>query len=285
MQYNQHTLQKLLLLLICVGLWNTSSYASNRYYADNTLEPTSGFAWDWSAGAGYYIEDSYLVGMDSYSDGLELDINLAVSYERFYLDIDHSQLSGGIIIGYSIINKYDWDLDILGTNIQAGFDETGLDFYNSGTVPELAGIRSRKYDFDTGLRLTRRFENSQISFEYLHDISNAHNGWVINSFFSHILPWQNWEFRTGVGISAYSADFTNYYFGITADEATAQRPVYQTDNSVSVIFEFHAEYPLNQHWVFLGGLLSTWFSDEITNSPIVSQGYQHKAMVGVRYVF
>ena len=137
MQRKQHTLQKLLLLLISVSLWSTSSNASNRYYADNTLEPTSGFAWDWSAGAGYYVEDSYLVGMDSYSDGLELDINLAVSYERFYLEIDHSQLSGGIIIGYSIINKYNWDLDILGTNMQAGFDETGLDFYSSGVVPEL----------------------------------------------------------------------------------------------------------------------------------------------------
>ncbi len=56
--------------------WSDASIASNRYYADNTLKPTNGFAWDWSAGAGYYIEDSYLVGMDSYNDGLELDLNL-----------------------------------------------------------------------------------------------------------------------------------------------------------------------------------------------------------------
>lgn len=285
MQHKQHSLQKLLSLLICVGLWSTPSTASNRYYADNNLEPTSGFAWDWSAGTGYYVEDSYLVGMDSYNDGLELNINLAVSYDRFYLDIDQSQLSGGVIIGYSLLNKYDWDLDILATNVQAGFDETGLDFYNNGVIYELIGIHSRKYDFDTGLRLSRRFENSQISLEYLHDISNAHNGWVINSFFSHILPWRNWEFRTGVGISAYSADFTNYYFGITADEAWATRPVYKTNSAMNLIFEFHAEYPIDHHWVFLGGWLSTWFSDEITNSPIVSQSYQHKAMVGVRYVF
>ena len=29
-------------------------------------------------GAGYYIEDSYLVGMDSYNDGFEPDIHLAL---------------------------------------------------------------------------------------------------------------------------------------------------------------------------------------------------------------
>ena len=68
---------------------STPSLASNRYYADNTLEPTQGFAWDWSAGAGFYIEDSYLVGIESYDKGVELDLSLAISYDRFYLDFDH----------------------------------------------------------------------------------------------------------------------------------------------------------------------------------------------------
>ncbi|WP_231616508.1 MipA/OmpV family protein [Pseudoalteromonas sp. SWN29] len=259
--------------------------ASNRYYADNTLEPTQGFAWDWSAGAGFYIEDSYLVGIESYDKGTEIDLSLAVSYDKFYLDFDHNQLSGGLVIGYSLIDKFDWGLDILGTNTQAGFDEKGLGFYNHGVIKELQGIKKRNYDFDVGLRLSRRFENSQFSFEYLHDVSGAHNGWVINSFFSHILPWRNWEFRSGVGLSAYSADFTNYYFGIDSDEATRLRPVYSSNASTSIIFEFHAEYPISQDWVFLSGWLTTWFSKEIDDSPIISQGYQHKAKVGLRYVF
>jgi len=270
--------------LLVAAIFSAQSSASNRYYADNTLEPTTGFAWDWSAGAGYYIEDSYLVGMNSYDVGAELDLSIAVSYDNFYLDFDHNQLSGGLVLGYSLINKYDWGLDLLGTNIQAGFDEQGLGFYNDGIIDPLRGIKKRNYDFDTGLRLTRRFENSQVSFEYLHDISGAHNGWVANVFFSHIQPWRNWEFRSGIGLSAYSADFTNYYFGIDSDEASAARPIYSTDASTSIMFEFHAEYPINQDWVFLAGWLTTWFSKEIDDSPIISQGYQHKAKVGLRYV-
>ncbi|WP_062570565.1 MULTISPECIES: MipA/OmpV family protein [Pseudoalteromonas] len=273
------------ILFFCLSLLATSSYASNRYYADNTLEPSQGFAWDWGVGAGYYIEDSYLVGMDSYNDGFEPDIHLALSYEHFYLDYDQSQLSGGLTIGYSVIDKFEWGLDLVGTNIQSGFDETGLAFYEEDVIEELAGIKSRNYDFDVGLRLSRRFDNSQISFEYLHDISGAHNGWVMNSFFSQIIPWRNWEFRSGIGLSAYSEDFTNYYFGITPSEANSNRPVYTPSTSYSLIFEFHAEYPINQNWVFLTGWLSTWFSDDIHHSPIVSQEYQHKAKVGLRYVF
>lgn len=272
-------------VLFFVGFFSTPTFASNRYYADNTLEPTQGFAWDWSVGTSYYVEDTYLVGIDSYDDGIELDLNVALSYDNFYLDFDHNQLSGGLVVGYSLVDKFDWGLDLLGTNTQAGFDEKGLGFYNKGVVDELAGIRSRKYDFDVGLRLTRRFENSQVSLEYLHDVSGTHNGWVVNTFFSHILPWRNWEFRSGVGVSAYSKEFTNYYFGIEKSEVASNRPMYQTDIGTSLVFEFHAEYPINKDWVFLAGLLSTWFSKEIHDSPIISQDYQHKAKVGVRYVF
>ena len=271
------------LLFACV--FSAHSTASNRYYADNTLEPIQGFAWDWSAGTGYYIEDSYLIGMDSYDDGIELNLSLAVSFDNFYLDYDHNQLSGGLVIGYSLINKYNWELDIIGANAQAGFGQKGLGFYNNGVVEELRGIKKRKYDFNTGLRFTHRFDGSQVSIEFLHDISNAHNGWVFNSFFSKIQPWRNWEFRSGIGFSAYSADFTNYYFGIEQSEVTLLRPAYKTNASSSIMLEFHAEYPLNQDWVFLAGWLTTLFSKEIDDSPIISQGYQHKAKLGVRYVF
>ncbi|MBQ4831721.1 MipA/OmpV family protein [Pseudoalteromonas sp. MMG010] len=272
-------------ILFLTAVYTSQSLASNRYYADNTLEPTHGFAWDWSVGASYYVEDTYLIGMSSYDDGVELDLNLAVSYNKFYLDIDHHQLSGGLIIGYSLIDKYDWGLDILATNVQAGLDEKGLKRYNGNKIEALVNIQPRNYDFDAGLRLSRRFDNSQISFEYLYDISGSHNGWVFNSFVSQIIPWRNWELRTGIGISAYSEKFTNYYFGINAQEATLKRAEYSTDTSSSVKFEIHGEYPLNRNWVFLTGWLSTWFSKEIENSPIIKQGYQHKVKVGVRYVF
>ncbi|MFY8273169.1 MipA/OmpV family protein [Pseudoalteromonas sp. SSDWG2] len=270
----------ILSLLLC-----THATASNRYYSDNQLEPQQGFNWDWSIGAGYYIEDSYLVGLDSYDDGLEPDLNLVITYNNFYLDVDHSQLSGGIVIGYSLIDKYDWGLDLVGTNMQSGFDETGLKVYDRDVIEELEGIDRRHYDFDAGLRLSRRFDDTQLSFELLHDVTGTHNAWIFTAFLSHIQQYRNWEFRAGIGMNYYDSDFTDYYFGIDANEARESRPIYRADASQSYMVEFHAEYPLSQNWVFLAGWLSTWFSQGITQSPIISQSYQHKAKVGVRYVF
>ncbi len=277
--------RKLCFLSIFALIVSVPAYASNRYYADNQLEPTPGFAWDWSLGAGYYIEDSYLTGLDAYDDGIEPDLQLTMNYDRFYLDIDRSQLSGNLIVGFSLVDKFDWGVDLIATNTQAGFDETGLKIYNNKVIPELAGVRKRRFDMDAGLRLSRRFDESQLSFELLQDVSGSHNGLIANAFASHIIPWHNWELRAGGGVSIFSSDFTDYYFGIRGDEARTDRPVYHPGSGYSLIVEFHAEYPLSKDWVFYMGWMSTWFSQAISDSPIVSQSYQHKAKVGMRYVF
>ena len=278
----KHLFKGLLLLSL---VYLPTADASNRYYADNALEPTEGFAWDWSLGLGYYVADTYLAGVDPYNDGIEFNINLAMSYDKFYFDADNSQLSGNFTIGYSLINKYEWDLDIIGTNVQDGFDQYGTYYNEDSIVEELAGIKARGYDFDVGLRLTRRLNESQFSLEILKDISGSHNGIIVNGFISHIQTYRNWEFRAGMGLNYYSSDFIDYYFGISADEAINGRPIYVGSSGVNVLTEFHAEYPINENWVFLAGWLSTWFSQSINDSPIVSQDYQHKAKVGVRYVF
>lgn len=276
---------KTLLQLLCLTILLSPlvSQASNRLYADNDLEPTQGFAWDWSFGAGVYIQDSYLLGTDDTNQGLDLNLNIALSYNNFYLDIDNSQLSGTLILGYSVIDKYDWGLDIIGSNFQSGFDERGI--YTNGLINELEGITPREYDFDTGIRLSRSFKDTQLSFELLNDISGAHGGWLLNTYLSHIRVWRNWEFRSVAGINFYSEKFTQYYYGITVEETTSERPLYKPSNGYSVLIEFHAEYPITENWVFMGGVLSTKFSSSIDDSPIISQSYQHKAKVGVRYVF
>ncbi|SFB91519.1 MipA/OmpV family protein [Pseudoalteromonas denitrificans] len=282
----KHISKNITITLMClIALFSTmTTNASNRLYADNELEPTQGFDWDWSFGASHFIQDSYLISTDSFEQGLELDLNLAISYNKFYLDLDNTQISGTFLLGYSLIDKYDWGLDIIGTNFQKGFSESGYN-YDDDIKPDLAGISTREYDFNIGMRLSRRFKDTQVSFELLKDISGAHDSWLFNSFISRIQIWKNWEFRTAAGINIYSEKFTQYYYGISPEEERSFRAQYRPDNGFSALIEFHAEYPLSEHWVFMSGILSTWFSGAIGNSPIITQSYQHKAKVGVRYVF
>lgn len=271
-------------LLILSTLLATPCLASNRLYADNTLEASDGFTWDWSFGAGYYVDKHYLQGVD-YQDGFELNINVAINYDKFYFDVDNSQLSGGLTIGYNLVDKYDWSLDLFAINAHEGFDETGT-FYDDDLVSELRGVKEREDDFNAGLRLTRKEKTHQLSLEILHDISGAHKSLWASGFISTIQDYRNWEFRVGSGLNIYSSDFTGYYFGVDANETIAGlRPQYNPSAAYSLTFEIHAEYPINEDWVFLGGWLSSWYSKEISNSPLISNSLRHKAKVGIRYVF
>ncbi|WP_105168738.1 MipA/OmpV family protein [Pseudoalteromonas sp. T1lg23B] len=279
-------LRTLALLILITVFLPSAVNASNRLYSDNTLTPTDGLYLDINIGVGYLFEDSYLIGANATRDGVELfNINVFASYENWYLDVDRSQLSGGWILGYSALEHNDWDVDIIVTQAQDGFDEKGFDLYSSDEIPELKGITKRKFDLTGGLRLSRRFTDDQVSLELLQDISSTHNGWIVSAFYSKIIPWQNWEFRTALGVNFYSKDFTNYYFGISPQEQRIDRAVYRPTSAMGVVYEFHAEYPLHENWIFLAGWMTTWFSEQIYHSPIVAQNYQHKAKIGVRYVF
>ncbi|BBN81152.1 hypothetical protein PA25_11370 [Pseudoalteromonas sp. A25] len=272
--------------LLCLYL-SFSLHASNRLYADNTLHPSDQLYYDVSLGFGLIFDNSYLIGSHAYQEGIEVfNINVSATYGNWYLDVDHSQLTGGVIVGYSLIDKFDWGLDLIFTQAQDGISENGFDLYNSNKIPELSGIDERKFDLTSGLRLSRLFNaDSQLSFELLQDISSRHNGWIMSAYFSKIIPWHNWELRSAFGVSKYSDDFSNYYFGIKAHEQAQGRPVYRPQSAYSLVYEFHAEYPLNENWVFLAGWMSTWFSKQIYQSPIVRQNHQHKAKLSVRYVF
>ena len=90
---NNVIMKKLTLLAIAIYLLSaTNANASNRLYADNTLEASDGFVWDWSIGAGYFIDKHYLQGVE-YQNGFELNINLAINYDKFYFDIDHGSVT------------------------------------------------------------------------------------------------------------------------------------------------------------------------------------------------
>jgi outer membrane scaffolding protein for murein synthesis (MipA/OmpV family) len=273
------------LVLLILLLGTPTCFASNRLYADNSLQPNDGFSWDWTFGTGYYYEDPYLIGFDNQNNGIELNLNIALSYDRFYLDFDRSQLTGGLIIGYNVVENEKWALDLIGLNIQSSIDEYGTDTFSGDLIPELEGITTRKGDFNTGLRLSRINGDTLLSFELLHDVSGNHGSPIVNLFISHIEPWRNWEFRSAFGISYFSHAYATYYFGVSESEARPERPVYRGDDTLALQFEFHSEYPLSQHWTFLSGVLTTWFTEGISESPLVKQSHQLKAKVGIRYVF
>jgi len=64
--------------------------------------------------------------------------------------------------------------------------------------------------------------------------------------------WQrgNWNLNGYVGVRYYSPDISNYWFGITAEEATERFPSYTAKQAFVPEAEVGASYPLTRDWVF-----------------------------------
>ncbi|SFV51355.1 hypothetical protein MNB_SM-4-532 [hydrothermal vent metagenome] len=110
---------------------------------------------------------------------------------------------------------------------------------------------------------------------YLFDISSAHKGSELDvQLFRHD-TWGDFFLLSSFGLQCQSSELSNYYYG-TAD--------YDISNAYSAEIEFIGTYTIGNYGVFLG-LRNYWYSDEITNSPIVERNNNLQIFSGVGYKF
>ncbi|MEG0135020.1 MAG: MipA/OmpV family protein [Cetobacterium sp.] len=92
----------------------------------------------------------------------------------------------------------------------------------------------------------------------------------------------------GIHANFYSADFVDYYFGVTTDEAIKNKHIdksYSPNSGYSLGLGFALEKKLTAKVSLMSFASIEKFSDEITDSPIVDKSYVLVAGVGAKYFF
>ncbi len=90
-----------------------------------------------------------------------------------------------------------------------------------------------------------------------------------------------------IHIKGYSGDYTDYYFGVSSDEArrNSNLNTYKADTSYSIGFNLTADYRLTDNVALMAFLGVEKFSSEISDSPIVDDGVLYLVGVGAKYYF
>ncbi|MGL5702972.1 MAG: MipA/OmpV family protein, partial [Cetobacterium sp.] len=93
-----------------------------------------------------------------------------------------------------------------------------------------------------------------------------------------------------IHMKGFSGDFTDYYFGVTAEEAARSnrdnlKSEYKADTAFSYGANLTAEYRVNEKLSLIGIVGVEKFSNEITDSPIVDDEAIVLASVGAKYFF
>ncbi len=193
--------------------------------------------------------------------------------------------------GYQITVQKDWQLDVILKTYIQGYEPDRIIKDQKQDIPQLAGLTDRESTTGIALRYSRFFENSVFYVDLAtvraigNDESDDAKGMIIDSFYSYLLPYRNWDIYLGTGLTYYEQDIVDYYIGVDKSEVTSHRSLYEADGGFRGQLEVYAQYPLSQSWFLNTSITQSFYNNKITKSPLVDKSRLTQLMVGVLYVF
>jgi outer membrane scaffolding protein for murein synthesis (MipA/OmpV family) len=217
-----------------------------------------------------------------------------LSYKGFFLQTNQRRSNaflGGTELGYQLLIEDNWQLDLIAKAYMQGYDSESLIEYGGGDDNLLSGLREREATIGLALRYSYYFKEALFSLDIVSahsgddEYGNHVSGLIIDSFYSYLLPYRNWDIYFGAGLTYFSQDIVNYYIGVSADEATDIRAEYTADDGFRAQLEVYVQHPLSANWSFNVGLTHSVYSENVQESPLVDTNIVTQVMLGVLYVF
>ena len=132
-------------------------------------------------------------------------------------------------------------------------------------------MKTRRSSLEAGLALDYAIGAGGARLAYLHDVTGASHGSVVQVGFG-----QRVEFAERFGVDAFvsvsqlDTKTTGYYFGVRDRETTASRPVYSPGSAISGYAGLRFNYDLDRRNTLLFGYEVTVLGNTLANSPIVA---------------
>jgi outer membrane protein len=159
-----------------------------------------------------------------------------------------------------------------------------LEGHPSDRIPEsLLGMASRSPGVDAGAAAQVGGSWGIAFAEVLHDVSATSNGSELRLGYKY--PWRSGRFwvRPHAMLAFRDARLNDYYYGVRAEEANAERPAYRAGGGLVPEIGIYAAYSLTERWRLIGGATWARWSKSIVESPIVEQRSDRTVTVGLMY--
>ncbi len=289
------------LLMLCALLINVPSFAQEQARAEQDsakiqTDSKDPFEWQIALDFSLVYDPKIIVGIEQdeilhyFVPGLLIDL----AYKDFFLQTNQRRsnaLLGGTEFGYQLYTADDWQIDIIVKAYMQGFDSDSLIEYGAGDQALLSGLREREATGGISLRYSKHIDNALLTLDIAaaspgdDEFDKNVNGIIVDSFYSYLVPYRNWDIYLGAGLTYFSQDIVDYYIGVSASEVTEIRTEYTAEGGFRTQLEVYAHYPLSTSWSFNTGITQSIFSSNIKKSPIVETNHTTQVMVGVLYVF
>lgn len=275
-----------------------TSYANqeNSINSPNANAPIVKNNFDWQFMVDLSLVDTQVLLTDVKQTDLwnyfQLGLLLDISYKGFFLQTNSRRSStvlGGGEFGYQITVQDNWQLDLILKAYLNGYNPSSI--LKNQDIPEFYELAEREPTGGIALRYSRFFDNAIFYIDVAkaraasNDLHSGTDGFIIDSFYSYLLPYRNWDIYLGVGLTYYDQSIVDYYIGIDANEVNNNRALYEADAGFRGQLEVYAQYPLSQSWSFNTGITQSFYANDIKQSPLVDKNSLTQIMAGVQYVF
>jgi len=278
-------------LIVLIFLLCANPVLANEIGSKTSEKPASDFSWQFMINMAAVYEPVILkdVELNGIEDFVAFSLSLDLYYKGFYIQSNQRRLGSQFYsseIGYQLINKNDWAIDILTKSYISGYSPKYLIEDQNKPIPTLDGLNDKESGNGIALRYSRFINDDLFSIEFasLGVLSKA-DGWLIDSFYSHLVQYRNWDIYLGGGATFYSSRVIDYYLGVDLDEANEHRPEHQADGAMRLQAEIFAQHPISKSWSFSAGITQNYYSSSVLDSPLADKQYITQLLIGVMYVF
>lgn len=206
-QFITPSVMLLALIILITGL--TAKAGDQRGENRQRMEP-EGFLY----GAGLFVRQEIYQGYDQ-SELLLPFIGYRGERLRIF----------GPFVDYSLGRQGSVDFSVKLQPRFAGYDETDSDVFDE--------VDERKSSLDFGFGTTLQKQNWKLGLSAVADILGRSNGSEIELSVSKVMRYGPVFIEPLVSLNHLDSKLVDYYYGVTASEATSSRPQYEADSAVN----------------------------------------------------
>jgi outer membrane protein len=147
----------------------------------------------------------------------------------------------------------------------------------------LLGIADRKWAVEAGPTIGWRGWPVHVTWTTFLEPTDRHNGSISQFAVSLPMEWSRGYLVPSVEATFQSSDYADYYYSVTAAEATASRPEYAPGAATNKAVRIRWGYALSDDWLLSGRLGVELLDSAISASPIVDRDRIWSATLGLAY--
>ena len=195
------------------------------------------------------------------------------SFRHSSLTKDWFLIQDGMGVRYSTDN--DWELGVIGR-----FQTLGLGISKSD---ELLSLEDRRWTVEAGPLIGWRRLPVHIQFRSFWEAPDRHSGSTSELEFRLPREHQRGYVVPSVRVKYLSSNYSDYYFGVASEEATAAYPEYQPGSAINTLVNLSLGYELSPHWLLQTKIGVEFLDSAIKASPTVDRSQIWSGSISLAY--